>query len=283
MKKITIITAFVSVVAFVLSGCSKDSPSYHLGPVMNNYVRNYIKPVKLFLPDDVSKYQKEKVSIHTLDGVYVLPVFLCPFFNGSYNNYEGEVTYEMRNQFEYENLIHNIGNYEYNDDRYPPIKEHLLRYDSLCKAHKDTEYSKKEKHYSGQQFFMATYRRMTLDITSDAPYDAAHPAGTSLADIIDVCTFSAKEMIDSGYDYRSVGVKDEGGAYIISLGHKLDMPLTQFNQEYRKLIDYVMYLDFKTAPDVTSTHRFTVTYRDEDGRVLTATAAPVTLQGKGAE
>ena len=89
MKKITIITAFVSVVAFVLSGCSKDSPSYHLGPVMNNYVRNYIKPVKLFLPDDVSKYQKEKVSIHTLDGVYVLPVFLFQFFNGSYNNYEG--------------------------------------------------------------------------------------------------------------------------------------------------------------------------------------------------
>ncbi len=273
MKKITIITAFVSVVAFVLSGCSKDSPSRHLGPVMNNYVRNYIRPVKLFLPDD--SYQKR-------DCVYTQYVFFLPCYNTSYNN--GEVlTYEMTEKFEYENLIHDIGYYEYNDDKYPPIKEHLLRYDSLCKAHKDTEYSKKEKHYSGQQFFMATYRRMTLDITSDAPYDAAHPAGTSLADIIDVCTFSAKEMIDSGYDYRSVGVKDEGGAYIISLGHKLDMPLTQFNQEYRKLIDYVMYLDFKTAPDVTSTHRFTVTYRDEDGRVLTATAAPVTLQGKGAE
>ena len=87
-------------------------------------------------------------------------------------------------------------------------------------------------------------------------------------------------MIDSGYDYRSVGVKDEGGAYIISLGHKLDMPLTRFNEEYRKLIRDGIDLDFKTAPDVTSTHRFTVTYRDEDGRVLTATAAPVTLQGK---
>ena len=44
-----------------------------------------------------------------------------------------------------------------------------------------------------------------------------------------------------------------------------------------------MNIDFPVAPDVTSTHRFTVTYRDEDGRVLTATAAPVTLQGKGAE
>ena len=54
----------------------------------------------------------------------------------------------------------------------------------------------------------------------------------------------------------------------------------QFNEEYRKLVDCRMNIDFPVAPDVTSTHRFTVTYRDEDGRVLTATAAPVTLQGK---
>ena len=275
MKKITIITALVSAVALVISGCSKDSPSpdHSLGPVMNNYVRNYIRPVKLFLPDD--SYQKR-------DCVYTQYVFFLPCYNTPYNN--GEVlTYEMTEKFEYENLIHDIGYYEYNDDEYPPIKEHLLRYDSLCKAHKDTEYSKKEKHYTGQQFGLAIYRRMTLDVTSDTQYDAAHPAGTSLADIIDVCAYSAKEMIDSGYDYRSVGVKDERGAYIMNLGHELKMPLKQFNEEYRKLIRDGIDLDFKTAPDVTSTHRFTVTYRDEDGRVLTATAAPVTLQGKGAE
>ena len=269
MKKITIITALVSAVALVISGCSKDSPSRHLGPVMNNYVRNYIRPVKLFLPDD--SYQKR-------DCVYTQYVFFLPCYNTPYNN--GEVlTYEMTEKFEYENLIHDIGYYEYNDDEYPPIKEHLLRYDSLCKAHKDTEYSKKEKHYTGQQFGLATYRRMTLDITSDTQYDAAHPAGTSLADIIDVCAYSAKEMIDSGYDYKSVCEKGDAMKY----GKKLDMSLTRFNEEYRKLIGDGIDLDFKTAPDVTSTHRFTVTYRDEDGRVLTATAAPVTLQGKGAE
>ena len=269
MKKITIITALVSAVALVISGCSKDSPANHLGPVMNNYVRNYIRPVKLFLPDD--SYQKR-------DCVYTQYVFFLPCYNTPYNN--GEVlTYEMRNQFEYENLIHDIGYYEYNDDEYPPIKEHLLRYDSLCKAHKDTEYSRKEKHYSGAQIGIVTYRRMTLDITSDTQYDAAHPAGTSLADIIDVCAYSAKEMIDSGYDYKSVCEKGDAMKY----GKKLDMSLTRFNEEYRKLIRDGIYLDFKTAPDVTSTHRFTVTYRDEDGRVLTATAAPVTLQGKGAE
>ena len=269
MKKITIITVFVSAVALVISGCSKDSPSHDLGPIVNNYVYAYIKPVKLFLPDD--SYQKR-------DCVYTQYVFFLPCYNTSYNN--GEVlTYEMTEKFEYENLIHGIGYYEYNDDKYPPIKEHLLRYDSLCKAHKDTEYAKTAMPYSDWQFGLATYRRMTLDVTSDTQYDAAHPAGTSLADIIDVCAYSAKEMIDSGYDYRSVCEKGDA----INYGKKLNMPLTQFNDEYRKLIRDGIYLDFKTAPDVTSTHRFTGTYRDEDGRVLTATAAPVTLQGKGAE
>ena len=276
MKKITIITALVSAVALVISGCSKDSPANHLGPVMNNYVRNYIRPVKLFLPDD--SYQKR-------DCVYTQYVFFLPCYNTPYNN--GEVlTYEMTEKFEYENLIHDIGYYEYNDDEYPPIKEHLLRYDSLCKAHKDTEYSRKEKHYTGQQFGLATYRRMTLDITSDTQYDAAHPAGTSLADIIEINVYSAKEIIESGYDISLCGkMKNDKGYefHVKGMGHELKMPLKQFNEEYRKLIRDGIYLDFKTAPDVTSTHRFTVTYRDEDGRVLTATAVPVTLQGKGAE
>ena len=99
---------------------------------------------------------------------------------------------------------------------------------------------------------------------------------------MNIKTYSAKEIIESGYN-KSLVVKDEQGCLDLQLGHELKMPLEQFNREYRKLIADNIRLNFKTAPDVTSTHRFTVTYRDEDGRVLTATAAPVTLQGKGAE
>ena len=275
MKKITIITALVSAVALVISGCSKDSPSHDhsLGPVMNNYVCGYIRPVKLFLPDDVSNYQTQGF-IHT-QIVLMTPIHSIK----SYNNGE-RWTYEMIDMFNYKNVIRPTSLFEYNDDKFPVIPELVNRYDSLCKAHKDTEYSKKEKHYSGEQFPYATYRRMTLDVTSDEPYDATHPSGTSLADIIDIYAYSAKEMIDSGYDYKSVCEKGEIYDNAICFGKKLDMSLTQFNEEYRKLIADNIKLKFKTAPDVTSTHRFTVTYRDEDGRVLTATAAPVTLQGK---
>ena len=274
MKKITLLI-FIAAAWFTISGCSKDSPSpdHSLGPVMNNYVRGYIRPVKLFLPDDVSNYQTQGF-IHT-QIVLMTPIHSIK----SYNNGE-RWTYEMIDMFNYKNIIRPTSLFEYNDDKFPVIPELVNRYDSLCKAHKDTEYSKKEKHYSGEQFPYATYRRMTLDVTSDEPYDATHPSGTSLADIIDIYAYSAKEMIDSGYDYWSVCEKGEIYDNAINFGKKLDMSLTQFNEEYRKLIADNIKLRFKTAPDVTSTHRFTVTYRDEDGRVLTATAAPVTLQGK---
>ena len=275
MKKITtiIIAAFA---VFVLAGCSKQGENDDLiggdsGPVMNNYVSAYIRPVKLFLPDNVSNYQDE-------ENIYTQVMFFTPPSTLPFN--DGEAwSREMVDKFEYENIVRPGYMFEQNDDEFPVIPTLVNRYDSLCKAHKDTEYSKKEKHYSGHQFIWATYRRMTLDVTSDTQYDAAHPAGTSLEDIVNIKTYSAKEIIENGYD-KSLVVKDEQGCLDLQLGHELKMPLEQFNREYRKLIADNIRLNLKTAPDVTSTHRFTVTYRDEDGRVLSATAAPVTLQGK---
>ena len=67
MKRITtiIIAAFA---VFVLAGCTKqggndDFMGGDLGPIKDNYVRSYIRPVKLFLPDKTSHLQ-DKESIY---------------------------------------------------------------------------------------------------------------------------------------------------------------------------------------------------------------------------
>ncbi|MBQ7762519.1 MAG: hypothetical protein IJ382_03210 [Flavobacteriales bacterium] len=262
MKKITIITAFVSAVALVISGCSKHETPGHV-PVIKNYIWSYVKPTKIFLLDDAQINE----NVAYTQFVYFIPL---PIGGPSYFN-NGEIwSSYMKLMFEDENCINESN-------------KHFRRYDSLCVAHKDTEFSnaKQQRHDPAEQFRYATYRRMTLDITSDTQYDALHPVGTSLADIVIINIGSAKEVIESGYDESICGKGMESFlAPALCHGYMLKMPLKQFNEEYRKLVDCKMALDFPVAPDVTSTHRFTVTYRDEDGRVLTATAAPVTLQGK---
>ena len=55
-------------------------------------------------------------------------------------------------------------------------------------------------------------------------------------------------------------------------------PLNQFNNEYRKLVGGSFRFEFIKAPDATSTHRLTIVYRDEDGRVLTSQMEPVTIR-----
>lgn len=99
MKKITIITVFVSVIAFVLSGCSKDGGAEddrHY-PMANNYVWNYVRPTKIFLPDDLSTYNKG-------NGAYRQYVFFVPLGDELYN--DGEVwTREMKDKFHDEILF----------------------------------------------------------------------------------------------------------------------------------------------------------------------------------
>lgn len=156
------------------------------------------------------------------------------------------------------------------DDPYNPEFNRI--YDSLCVANKDTRYSAAEKRYNGDQFKIpAVYRRMTLSVTSDTDYDAAHPAGTPLDDLLKTRVYFAKEIVESGYDFKQYPAPD----YIT--GHTIMEPLSEFNAANRKLVGGWFRFEFTKAPDATSTHRFTLVYRDEDGRELTAKLNPVTI------
>lgn len=246
---------------------------------MPSYVQYYIKPADLFVSlrvgndtdtvrDAQTEYAAGKLRFFT--GFTPQPK---TWHAGKYYSWDDMHAYEAAH-FIY-HTPKSTDEVEY-DIPYNP--EYNRIYDSLCVAHKDTEFSKTEKHYSGEMFgFPTVYRGMKLDIVSDADYDASHPAGTSLGDILRIEGNSAKEVIESGYDLDlCIDPKDGSNSY--QFGYPIDESLAQFSSQYRKLVSGWFYIGFDKAPAATSVHRFTVTYTDEDGWVLSAVTSPVKIK-----
>lgn len=267
MKQKIVLTVLL---AAVLAGCSKEDGRIPLDPTpesgYENYVRNYIKPVELF-----TFYTPTSKVVETA-GQNPFQITLR-FDPSTDETYSGGVKYtkEMADRFWKDNCI------------YPSLEGHTFDpearrvFDSLSTAHKDTEFQKSA--YSTRKFlYMTAFRRLTLDVVSDAPYDAAHPAGTSLADIITVRFPSAKEFIEDGYTWSDATKNLPHEDISTYEGIILIKSLTQFNTEHRKLVGGWFRMTFTKAPDATSTHRLTIVYRDEDGRELTSQMEPVTIR-----
>lgn len=240
---------------------------------MPSYIESYIKPTELFASIRVgdtdtvlnaqTEYAAEKLKFFT--GFTPQPE---TWHAGKYYSWDDMHAYEAAH------FIHltpkSTDEVEY-DDPYNPEFNRI--FDSLCVAHHDTEYSKKEKHYSGERFVTpAIYRGMKLDIVSDADYDASHPAGSSLGDLLNIETYSAKEILESGYNM------DLCTGPSVNFGVPVNESLAQFSSQYRKLIAGFFSIGFDKAPAATSVHRFTLTYTDEDGRTLSAVTSPVKIK-----
>ena len=265
MKAFTKLSKLI-LLAAVLAGCSKQEGERPLPPYkFDNYIRYYIKPVELF-----TFSTPDQATVET-DGETPFQITLR-FDPVSNETYSGGVKYtgEKVSQFWLDHCI------------YPTIEgtptydsENNRIYDSLCVAHNDTEYQK-SIYSTGGFGYLTVYRKMTLDVVSDAPYDAAHPAGASLADIITVRFPSAREFIESGYVLPKSDTPEK--EWHPRNGVTLIQSLSQFNTEHRKLMGGWFRFEFTKAPDATSTHTFTIVYRDEDGRELTTTMPPVTIK-----
>lgn len=269
LNKLSTLILSAAGLLLVVAACSKNNnPPPELGLVLPSYVETYIKPVDLFMSlrtynsyDTVRNAQTEySIRDLTLTGGFIPQP--NTWYNGKYYSWDEVHNYEAAH------FICHI------PQKYNP--EFSRIYDSLCVAHKDTEYSKSEKRYTGF-IYPVVYRGMKLDIVSDADYDPAHPAGASLDDILQVKTHSAKEIVESGYDLNLCATKEDGTKDYV-YGYPVNESLAEFNVQYRKLVAGIFYLTLSKAPATTSVHRFTVTYTDEDGRVLTAVTSPVTIQ-----
>lgn len=78
------------------------------------------------------------------------------------------------------------------------------RFDELCALHGDDKYPCSQKYW-GWESMMTPIRVLspdlkTIDLFADKDFDKDHPAGTSLADCVDLMFTSYQDYVDSGYE-----------------------------------------------------------------------------------
>lgn len=152
------------------------------------------------------------------------------------------------------------------------------KFKELSKANNDLSFNRE-----GSGFGVCLYKRTeSLHVISDAAYDAAHPAGSLLDDIMTVQFSSAEDYLKSGYrsfnEYLGKTTKpcvDQAG--LVIQGPQMIESLTEFNQIKRTLMHFNFILRLTKAPDQTGAYCFTITYANEDGVVLTGTTGEVTI------
>lgn len=118
----------------------------------------------------------------------------------------------------------------------------------------------------------------SINITCDQAYDAEHPAGTSLSDLLIYQTFSYATVIANNYictppywyDYSTEGAgeylnwNDEYFELGFSLADVISTPLSTFNQTSHILLNPVSHIKFIKDPTTTGTLTFQVEIQLED-------------------
>lgn len=174
--------------------------------------------------------------------------------------------------------IHSLWGTSFDDEAL--ARQNAAKYDSLSKAHNDLDYNRRTL----TMVMACLYRRTTgIHVVSDTDYDEEHPAGTYLDDIMRIHFKSAEDYLATGYTSlkqylgKTTGPSSYYGSLpIIDL--ELSEYLDEFNRIQRKLIQFSFNFRLTKAPDRTGTHRFTITYTNEDGVELTGTTEPVMIQ-----
>ena len=177
--------------------------------------------------------------------------------------------------------IHSLWGTSFDDEAL--ARQNAAKYDSLSKAHNDLGYNRRTL----TMVLECLYRRTTgIHVVSDTDYDEEHPAGTYLDDIIRIHFESAEDYLATGYTSlkqylgKTTGPSSYYGSLpIIDLD--LSEDLDEFNRIQRKLIRFSFSFRLTKAPEQTSTHRFTITYTNEDGVELSGTTEPITIRGGG--
>ncbi len=168
------------------------------------------------------------------------------------------------------------------------------KYRDLCRKHGDVGYNRKIAYLSGRDVVYNASDLLSVKVYSDRDFDAEHPAGSSLADIVRFLSCSPKEYIASGYKslYRydpelvSPGFRSTWGYYygrpdkekseyypidkmlcdIVPEDLMLLGPDVAYNPQRSHMKFFSLF--FEKMPVVKDSHVITVEVTTDDGRVL---------------
>lgn len=170
------------------------------------------------------------------------------------------------------------------------------KYDALCEKHGDMSYNRKVTilgyfPITPNQFIVADF--LSVDIISDADFDAAHPAGASLGDIVKFISVSPYPYIKSGYKAKydwDNSVYDEliyhnflNTPYTVKGGpfekcyHAVEKMVSELTSEDLTLLGdgdtetNLAILKFVSKPTLAQTHNLTITFTPDSGRPITGT------------
>lgn len=264
MRKITIVAMVMAVCGMVSISCSKDSGSGSGAlPIYDNAIWSYTntaKPCTMKVGDSNS---------------YISWTHL-------YSNHFARISF--MNTDERNDAIN--GGYTvgflsgmFDDgEKIKSDREHWKMdydaYDSLMYAHNDVDLPKKvgllNATMSDESVTYTPIKKIT--VTSSKDYDAAHPAGTDLADVLDISFMSYAEVLANDFDYDKIkiGKRRDNGLVIKE-------SLFQFNTENRKLLSWMYGLYARKQPVEKSGHVITVTMEFADGNVFTSTSEPLDI------
>lgn len=195
---------------------------------------------------------------------YQNPVSICAIVSGSLETSVPTETYNV--------VSLQIRPYENTEDCFTKDLVDEAQFEVLAAQFKDTD-------FNGAYYLnipVMYVQTESLNIVSDNDYDAAHPAGIPLNDLCNVFYLCVDDILANSYRFTLTAQQKENKW---SAGY-FEKSITEFNREKPTLVAFDFRIQPIFRPAVPGTHRFTVTYKNIDGKELSVTTEPLNLAGE---
>ena len=159
-----------------------------------------------------------------------------------------------------------------NSDRYDIIDRQTdaTKFKELAQKFNDTEYNMIHDVVPPPVMYVQS---ASLNIVSDQDYDATHPAGSSLNDLFLVKYACVDHILQNNYDMTRTDQQVALGLYVWQFMESVDA----FNQKRPILVGFDFWFYPTEFPTGNKQHRFTITYKNVEGKELVATTLPVQI------